>query len=201
MIDRGHRLALRKQAALLGISRGSVYYEAAAGVGCRPCTDAAARRTASGVPFHRRADVAQPAGCRREQDRPAPPHNIDAVNGDRSDLSQAQYIQTCGRSSHPYLLRGLTIDRPNQVWASDITYIPMAHGFVYLAAVMDWFTRPPASAWRPGVCQRSARCSTGGEFTPVSRSRLTASFSRPCRPGLLPMRWNTGRSSGAQTAA
>ena len=41
----------------------------------------------------------------------------------------------------PYLLRGLTIDRANQVWASDITYIPMARGFVYLAAVMDWFAR------------------------------------------------------------
>jgi len=40
-----------------------------------------------------------------------------------------------------YLLRDLTIDRANQVWASDITYIPMARGFVYLAAVMDWFAR------------------------------------------------------------
>jgi len=42
---------------------------------------------------------------------------------------------------YPYLLRGLTIDRPNQVWATDITYIPMARGFVYLCAVMDWYAR------------------------------------------------------------
>lgn len=41
----------------------------------------------------------------------------------------------------PYLLRGLTIDRPNQVWAMDITYLPMRRGFVYLAAVLDWATR------------------------------------------------------------
>ena len=41
----------------------------------------------------------------------------------------------------PYLLRGLSIDRPNQVWAADITYIPMARGFVYLVAVIDWFSR------------------------------------------------------------
>lgn len=42
---------------------------------------------------------------------------------------------------YPYLLRNLTIDHPNQVWAADITYIPMARGFMYLVAVMDWFSR------------------------------------------------------------
>ena len=48
---------------------------------------------------------------------------------------------------YPYLLRGLTIDRPNQVWATDITYIPMARGFLYLVAVMDWYSRY-VLAWR-----------------------------------------------------
>jgi putative transposase len=48
---------------------------------------------------------------------------------------------------HPYLLRGLVIDRPNQVWCADITYIPMARGFLYLVAVMDWATRKVLS-WR-----------------------------------------------------
>jgi len=48
---------------------------------------------------------------------------------------------------YPYLLRGLTIDRPNQVWAMDITYLPMARGFVYLAVVLDWATRR-ILAWR-----------------------------------------------------
>jgi putative transposase len=48
---------------------------------------------------------------------------------------------------YPYLLRGLTIDRPNQVWATDITYIPMQKGFMYLIAVMDWATRKVLS-WR-----------------------------------------------------
>ena len=42
---------------------------------------------------------------------------------------------------YPYLLKGLTIDRPNQVWATDITYIPMRRGFFYLVAVMDWYSR------------------------------------------------------------
>jgi putative transposase len=48
---------------------------------------------------------------------------------------------------YPYLLRNLIIDRPNQVWSSDITYIPMAKGFVYLVAVIDWYSRRVLS-WR-----------------------------------------------------
>ena len=48
---------------------------------------------------------------------------------------------------YPYLLRGLTISRPNQVWASDITYIAMAHGFAYLVAIIDWYSRR-VLAWR-----------------------------------------------------
>jgi len=48
---------------------------------------------------------------------------------------------------YPYLLRDLTIDRPNQVWAADITYVPMARGFMYLVAIMDWHTRK-ILAWR-----------------------------------------------------
>ena len=48
---------------------------------------------------------------------------------------------------YPYLLRGLKIDRPNQVWAADITYIPMSRGFMYLVAVMDWHSRKVLS-WR-----------------------------------------------------
>ena len=46
-----------------------------------------------------------------------------------------------GHKIYPYLLRGVKVERPNQVWATDITYIPMARGFVYLVAVVDWFSR------------------------------------------------------------
>src|SRR5215471_18530483 len=48
---------------------------------------------------------------------------------------------------YPYLLRGKTIDQPNQVWAADVTYIPMQHGFLYLVAIIDWATRRVLS-WR-----------------------------------------------------
>lgn len=52
-----------------------------------------------------------------------------------------------GHKTYPYLLRGLRVDRPNQVWAADITYLPMCRGFLYLAAIMDWHTRK-VLAWR-----------------------------------------------------
>ncbi|MBV9563450.1 MAG: IS3 family transposase, partial [Bradyrhizobium sp.] len=52
-----------------------------------------------------------------------------------------------GHRIHPYLLRGMTIDRPNQVWAADITYIPVGRGFLYLVAVIDWASRAVLS-WR-----------------------------------------------------
>jgi putative transposase len=58
---------------------------------------------------------------------------------------------------YPYLLRGLVIDRPNQVWCADITYIPMARGFVYLVAVMDWFSRR-VLAWRLSIGMETAFC-------------------------------------------
>jgi putative transposase len=58
---------------------------------------------------------------------------------------------------YPYLLRGLAIERPNQVWCADITYVPMAKGFVYVMAVMDWFSRRVLS-WRLSIGMDSAFC-------------------------------------------
>jgi putative transposase len=58
---------------------------------------------------------------------------------------------------YPYLLRGLVVDRANQVWCADITYIPMAKGFVYLVAVMDWFSRR-VLAWRVSISLDTTFC-------------------------------------------
>lgn len=62
-----------------------------------------------------------------------------------------------GHRIYPYLLRGLAITRPNQVWAMDITYIPMARGFVYLAAVVDWFSRR-VLAWKLSITMETNFC-------------------------------------------
>ena len=58
---------------------------------------------------------------------------------------------------YPYLLRGLDINRPNQVWSTDITYIPMSKGFVYLVAVMDWYSRKVLS-WRVSTTMDTSFC-------------------------------------------
>jgi putative transposase len=58
---------------------------------------------------------------------------------------------------YPYLLRDLVIDRPNQVWSADITYIPMAYGFVYLVAIIDWHSRYVLS-WRISTTMDTAFC-------------------------------------------
>ncbi|MGX1168835.1 putative transposase [Bradyrhizobium sp. USDA 372] len=62
-----------------------------------------------------------------------------------------------GPKIYPYLLRGMEITRPNQVWAMDITYIPMARGFIYLAVVLDWFSRRVLS-WRVSITIEAAFC-------------------------------------------
>src|SRR4051812_8640745 len=62
-----------------------------------------------------------------------------------------------GHKIYPYLLRAMAITRPNQVWAMDITYIPMARGFVYLAVVLDWFSRRVLS-WRLSITMEAAFC-------------------------------------------
>jgi len=74
-----------------------------------------------------------------------------------------------GHKVYPYLLRGLTIDRPNQVWCSDITYVPLRRGFLYLVAVMDWFSRH-VLAWRLSNSLEAAFCVEAAEAA-LARAR------------------------------
>src|SRR5260370_1680872 len=130
---------------------------ATAGAGSRSRDHAASRSAAPGVPLRRLANAERPAGCRGVQDRPPACENVDAAHGDRGALSPSTHHDARARAQkiYPYLLRGMEITRPNQVWAMDITYIPMARGFVYLAVVLDWFSRR-ALSWRLLVTTEAA---------------------------------------------
>jgi len=142
MIDRSHDLPIAKQAKALGISRGSIYYLP------RPVS-------AADLAVMRRMDelhLDYPfAGSRMLRDL-LHAEGIKIGRRHVSTLMKRTGIETIyrkpntskpapGHKMYPYLLRKMEVIRPNQVWAMDITYIPLAHGFVYLATVVDWFSR------------------------------------------------------------
>jgi putative transposase len=156
MIDRGHNLPLRRQAALLGLSRSTLYYE--------PRHYEPRPIPAAELAIMRRIDelhLNYPfAGSRMLRDLLRGEgvvigRELVATLMRRMGI-EAIYCKpntskvALGHKLYPYLLRGLAIERPNQVWAMDITYIPMTRGFVYLAAVLDWFSRRVLS-WRLSI--------------------------------------------------
>ena len=158
MIDRSHELPITSQAKALNISRSGVYYRPRA----VPAADLAIMRrmdelhldfpfagsrmlrdllNAEGVAIGRRhvATLMRRVGIeavyrRPDTSKPAPGHKI-----------------------YPYLLRDLPVTGPDQVWAMDITYVPMARGFVYLAVAIDWFSRR-VLAWRLSITMEAAFC-------------------------------------------
>ena len=158
MIDRSHRLPIVKQARELGISRGSVYYLPRA-------------VSTSDLALQRRIDelhLNYPfAGARMLQGLLiGEGHRIGRLHV--STLMKRMGIAAIyrrpntskpapGHKIYPYLLRKLPVTRPNQVWATDITYIPMAKGFVYLVAVIDWFSRKVLS-WKLSISLDTAFC-------------------------------------------
>ena len=158
MIDRSHTLSLARQAEELGISRSRLYYDPQA-------------VSAADLALMRRIDELHLefpfAGSRMLRDLLA----AEGFTIGRLQVAtlmkrmgiEALYRKpatskpTPGHQIYPYLLRKLPITRPNQVWAMDITYIPMARGFVYLTTVVDWFSRR-VLAWRLSITLEAAFC-------------------------------------------
>jgi putative transposase len=158
MIDRNHALSITKQAEAAGLARSTVYYLPRP----VPAADLALMRQLDELhlefPF---------AGARM----------LRGLLAARGSQTGRRHVKTLmkrmgiealyrrprttepepGHKVYPYLLRGLEIVRPNQVWAMDITYIPMAKGFVYLAVVLDWFSRRVLS-WRLSITMEASFC-------------------------------------------
>jgi putative transposase len=148
MINRAHDLSVTRQAKLLGLSRASVYYTP------EPVGDAdlALMRRLDALhlelPFagsRMLRDLLQTEGIAigREHVRTLMRRMAITAIYQRPKTTQRHRAHPV----FPYLLRTLTVTRPNHVWAADITYIPMARGFVYLVVVMDWASRKVLS-WR-----------------------------------------------------
>ena len=158
MIDRGHELSVSRQAEVVGIARSTVYYLP------RPVPAADLELMRQIDKLHLEFPFAGARMLRR----------LLAANGSKvgrrhvKTLMQKMGIEALyrrprttkpepGHKVYPYLLRGLPITRPNQVWAMDITYVPMAKGFVYLAVVLDWFSRRVLS-WRVSITMEASFC-------------------------------------------
>src|SRR5271168_5273097 len=138
-------LPISRQCRLLAISRSAVY-----------------RRPADG------GVAGDPRLCGQPQTGPA----LDAADGAGSDLPAPEHEQgTVAHKVYPYLLGGIAIERVNQVWCSDVTYIPMAKGFLYLVVVMDWVSRT-VLAWRLSN-------TLGADFCVEALEEALARYGRP----------------------
>ena len=187
MIDREHDLPLVRQADLLRLSRSTLYYEP------RPVSTAerAVMRRIDELhleyPFagsRMLRDLLRGEGIAIGRELVATMMRrmrIEALYRRPNTSKPAD-----GHKIYPYLLRSLAVERPNQVWAMDITYIPMARGFVYLAAVVDWFSRR-VLAWRLSITLEVEFCLAAVE----------EALARHGRPGIF----NTDQGSQFTSAA
>ncbi|NKL21205.1 IS3 family transposase [Rhizobium leguminosarum bv. viciae] len=158
MIDREHKLSVVRQAKLLGFSRSSVYYLP------RPVPD-------GDLALMRRIDelhLDYPFAGSRMLQGLLRGEGLETGRLHVATLMKKMGIEAIyrrpntskpapGHKIYPYLLRKLAVTRPNQVWVMDLTYIPMARGFVYLCAVVDWFSRRVLS-WRLSITMEAAFC-------------------------------------------
>jgi putative transposase len=158
MIDRSHALSVKRQAQLLNLSRSGIYYSP------RPVSpgDLAIMRRIDELhlehPFagsRMLRDLLKSEGIAIGREHVATMMKrmgIEAIYRRANTSKPAP-----GHRIYPYLLRGVSVGRPNQVWAMDITYIPMARGFVYLTVVLDWFARR-VLAWRISISMEVEFC-------------------------------------------
>ena len=195
MIDRNHDLPLVRQAELLRLSRSTLYYEPQP----VPAAELAVMRRIDELhldyPFagsRMLRDLLRGEGIAIGRELVATMMRrmcIEALYRRPNTSKPAD-----GHKIFPYLLRGMAVELPNQVWAMDITYIPMARGFVYLAAVMDWFSRR-VLAWRLSITLEV-------EFCLEAVEEALAKYGRPeifntdqgSQPGF---NWSSQRLCGA----
>jgi putative transposase len=158
MINKTHELAVTSQCLLLALKRSTVYYEAQ-GISIE---DSVLMRQIDDIhlqyPFYgsrRIRDKFEDLGIkinRKRIQRLMRLMGLEALYPKKQTSKPGK-----GHTIYPYLLKGLNIERPNQVWAADITYIPMAKGFLYLVAIIDLYSRK-ALSWQLSNTQDTSFC-------------------------------------------
>lgn len=148
MVDRASPLSVRRQCELLHLSRSGVYYEPAD----QAVEDLALMRQIDELhlkyPFYGSRKIAQVLAAERaDVNRKRIQRLMRLMGLEATAPKPGTSRPSPAHPVFPYLLRKLDICRSNQVWAADITYIPLARGFVYLVAIIDWYSRRVLS-WR-----------------------------------------------------
>lgn len=151
-------LSVRRQCGLLSLNRSTAYYEAAP----RPEVDLTLMRlidkTYTARPIYgSRKMVERLRELGHEVNRKRVQRLMRLMGLVGLQPRRATSKPHPAHKKYPYLLRGVEVVRPNQVWSTDITYIPMAHGFVYLVAVIDWYSRMVLS-WRLSNTMHTSFC-------------------------------------------
>ena len=139
---------MSQQCALVGLSRSSYYYEPAAESAENLALMVRIDREYTDHPFH--GSRGMTSWLRREGyevNRKRVQRLMRLMGLEAVYPKPRLSVRSAGHKVYPYLLRNVAIERPDQVWSTDITYIPMPQGFMYLTAVMDWYSRYVLS-WR-----------------------------------------------------
>ncbi len=143
MIEPGHvEISIRRQCELIGLARSSWYYQPAQESELNLILMRLIDKAYTKWPFYGRRKMT--AWLRRQgyEINPKRVGRLMKLMGLAAIYPKPKTSQRHPEHKiYPYLLRNVTIERPNQVWSADITYIPLAHGFMYLVAILDWYSR------------------------------------------------------------
>lgn len=148
MVEPNAKLSMRRQCELLGINRSSLYYEAVATSADELALMRRIDELHLEMPFYGSRKLVQALKAEGRSTNRKCVQRLMRLMGLEAMAPKPNTSRAAPEHpTYPYLLRGLKISRINQVWASDITYIPLAHGFAYLVAIIDWHSRL-VLAWR-----------------------------------------------------
>ena len=186
MIDRGHHeLSVVRQCELLDISRSSAYYSPVQADEYELELMGLVDKQYLLTPFYGSRKMAVwLRGQGHQVNRKRVQRLMRRMGIEAIYRRPRTTMPDSGHKVYPYLLRGLEIDRVNQVWAADITYIPMVHGFMYLVCVMDWHSRYVLS-WRLSNTLEADSCVDALEEAAgacLGYSTRTKGVSSPLKP-------------------
>ena len=136
-------MSISRQCEILGLARSTCYYEPDGESAENLALMRAIDELYLQYPFYGSRKIAVELGCNRKRIQ-----RLMRCMGLQAIYRKPRTTQpSAAHKKYPYLLRNLTISHPDQVWSTDITYVPMSHGFLYLVAIMDWYSRYVLS-WR-----------------------------------------------------